>query len=74
MKHLSAFDAVGLLWRKKDRVDEIDTSAYIEETCDSALDCIVHVIAEVEFVRQFGTHCNVGSTSRKWKLFAVSYR
>lgn len=57
--HLSALDAFGPLWGKKRRVDEIDGSSIIKQTCGSAHGCNVSAIAEAVFVRRFEAYFNV---------------
>lgn len=53
------FDAVVPFWRKMRRVDKIEASSCVEETCGSSLGCSVCPISATELVYMLGTYGNV---------------
>lgn len=71
---LSASEAIVLLCGKKFRVDDNDTSFFIEKACENAHECTVKAKTEAELARRFGTYCSNRPVFIRWKLFAVAYR
>lgn len=63
LRHVSASDALGLLWGKACLIDEIEASFCIKKTFDSAH--IFNAITKVELERRFETYFNVRRIHRK---------